>query len=328
MTKIIYLLSAILLFVSAMLIKKKEDKMNIITTFFVATIIFACYNIIAYFLLIILKLNANEITLAIPNFIVSLPLIYKIVKDKKVQEYKVDLRDILAITIIILVGIIVLIIIFGIPFNIHFVEVDASNHYGMITEFVETGNLQLKYIPGSYINYGIIFKLLFDSNQKFGGYYLFVILEIIKLIYSGILFYLAISSFTKKRLAYIIAIILSVIYMLAYPLNGMLCGFVYLQMAVNIVCTILIIMIHYKDFKREYRNLILFLLCFGLIFTYYILVPPVYIAIFLYMLKDFKKDKLGTIKDIFKVFLIPCIARSTIFCGFTSFITTTKFPTF
>ena len=91
-------------------------------------------------------------------------------------------------------------------------------------------------------------------------------------------------------MSYIIAIILSCIYMLSYPLNGMLSGFVYLQMAVNIVNAILIVMENYKQIHN--KNVVLFLLTFGLMFTYYILVPPVFVAIFLYELKGFKENKL------------------------------------
>ena len=308
MINIIYIISAVTLFILLILIKKKEEKINIITTFFVTTMLFTCYNTIVYLILGISKIRIDLISFTIPNFILLALLICRIVKDKQLQKYYISKKDVLAVVIIALIGIVVSIIIFGFPFNIHFVEVDASNHYGMITEFMENGNLQFKYMPGSYVNYGIIFKLFFNPNLKFSGYHLFVVLEIIKLIYSGILIYLALSSFIKKRINYIIALILSIIYMVAYPLNGMLCGFVYLQMAVNIVNTILIIMVHYNDLTKRLRNLILFLLCFGLIFTYYILVPPVYIAIFLYILKDFKHDKLETIKDELKIFLIPCIA--------------------
>lgn len=308
MIKYIYILSVITLFVISILIKKKEEKTDLVVTFFVGIILFTCYNIVICELLAILNININLLTLAIPNYIISVALLYKIIKTKKIQKYTISTKNILAVSIIIILGLIVSYVIFDFPsFNVPFVQVDASNHYGMITEFYETGKLDSEDIPGAYINYGIVFKIFFKPIEKFDGYNLFIILEIIKLIFSGILFYLALSKCIKGKLAYIIAILLSCIYMLAYPLNGMLCGFVYLQMAVNIVNAIIIVVLNYKQTNNAIKNIELFLLCFGLMFTYYILVPPVYVALFLYELKGFKQNKLRAIKNILAIFLLPCI---------------------
>lgn len=101
--------------------------------------------------------------------------------------------------------------------------------------------------------------------------------------------------------------------MVGYPLNGMLSGFVYLQMAVNIVNTIIIVIINENEMSNKMKNLLLFLLCFGLIFTYYILVPPVYIAIFIYEYIKHRKEKIKFIKNVLEIFLIPCIVAILFF---------------
>lgn len=110
-----------------------------------------------------------------------------------------------------------------------------------------------------------------------------------------------------------IVIIFSIVYMIGYPLNGMLSGFVYLQMAVNIVNTIIIIKINENEISNTMKNLLLFLLCFGLIFTYYILVPPVYVAIFIYEYVKHRKEKIKFIKNVLTIFLIPCIVAIVFF---------------
>lgn len=142
---------------------------------------------------------------------------------------------------------------------------------------------------------------------------MFIICEIVKLILSGILFYLVINKFIKNKFQTIIAIIFGVIYMVGYPLNGMLSGFVYLQMAVNIVNAIIIVIINENEMSNKMKNLLLFLLCFGLIFTYYILVPPVYIAIFIYEYIKHRKEKLKFVKNVLEIFLIPCIVAILFF---------------
>ena len=101
--------------------------------------------------------------------------------------------------------------------------------------------------------------------------------------------------------------------MVGYPLNGMLSGFVYLQMAINIVNAIIIVIINENEISNTMKNLLLFLLCFGLMFTYYILVPPVYIAIFIYEYIKYRKEKIKFVKNILEIFLIPCIAAILFF---------------
>lgn len=101
--------------------------------------------------------------------------------------------------------------------------------------------------------------------------------------------------------------------MIGYPLNGMLSGFVYLQMAVNIVNAIIIVIINENEISNTMKNLLLFLLCFGLMFTYYILVPPVYIAIFIYEYMKYRKEKIKFVKNVLEIFLIPCIVAISFF---------------
>lgn len=307
MIKVLYVMSAILLFVLSIIIKKKEEKINLITTFFTNIILLSCYNIVVCLGLKIIGINSNLLILSIPNYTISAFGIYKIAKEKQIQKYCVLKKDIISISLIIIVGLIVSYITFGLPFNVPYVQEDASNHYNMITEFFETGEVKDGSIPGAYINIGILFKIFFNVNERFNGYNLFVITEIIKLVLAGILFYLTLSKYIKGKISYMIAILLSCIYMISYPLNGMLSGFVYLQMAVNIVNVILIVMENYKQINNKDKNILLFLLTFGLMFTYYILVPPVFVAIFLYELNGFKQSKIKVIKNLLVIFTLPCI---------------------
>ena len=307
MIEIIYALSVLILFTLGILTKKKKDKIDIITTFFVGVMVLFCYNIIECLTLRIFTKSIELLPLTIINFIISALILYKIIKDKEIQKFYILKKDIFAVLTIIIITLIVLFLNFGMPFKISFICTDASNHYEMATDFYRTGEIKIGSIPGTSINYGLVFKVFFKFIDTFDGYKVFIILEMIKLIFSAVLFYLTIKKFTKTKISYFIGIVLTLIYMLAYPLNGVLSGFVYLQMAVNIISAIFIIMVNYEIINNKLKNFLLFMLTFGLMFTYYILVPPVYIAIFLYELKGFKENKKQKIIDVIKIFLIPSI---------------------
>lgn len=150
--KYIYLISVIILFTLSILVKRKEEKANFITTFFTNIIIFTCYNIVICMLLKALKIPITLLSLTITNIITSIIIICTIVKHKKIQKYYISLKDIIGITLIIIVGLIIAYINFGYPFKISYVTIDAANHYEMSTDFYQTGEIEIGSIPGTYIN--------------------------------------------------------------------------------------------------------------------------------------------------------------------------------
>lgn len=320
---IIYTISVIMLFLTTMLLKKKEEKIDIVITVFLGIIVFACYNIVICSIINLLGKTFNLITASIINVIISVIVLLKIlIKDKKIQKYTLKIEDIVAILIISIIGIIILDIIFGFgnELDIKYIQVDASNHYGMTVNFYETGKIDIGTIPGAYINYGIIFKIFYKYMDTFDGYKLFIMCEMLQFIFSGILCYLVIKKNSKTNSTYVIMILLSILYMIGYPLNGLLCGFVYLQMAINIVAAIFIVLNYYEKINNKYKNILLFFLTFGLMFTYYILVPPIFIAVFINEWFSLGKEKEIKNKSISKfiinniaIFLIPSIMGLTYF---------------
>ena len=328
MIKVLYVISVLALFVLATMVKKKEDKIDFLTTFFVEIVVFTCYNIISCLVLKAINLNTTLVRLTIINVIVIIPIVYKIIKDKQLQKYYVKTKDVFAIIIIAVVGLTIAYINFGLPINVSFLCTDASNHYTMTTNFYTSGNINTGSMCGAYINYGIFFKVFFDSAEMVNGIYLFVMLEVFKFICSGILFYLAVKQFAKGKVSYIVGIVLSLIYMIAYPLNGMLCGFVYLELAVDTIATMLIVMANYEKIGNKLKNLLLFMLTFGLMFNYYLLVPPVYVAVFLFELKNWKNNKKETMLNILEIFLLPCIIGFLYFLVWPRIGTGTPGPSF
>ena len=91
-------------------------------------------------------------------------------------------------------------------------------------------------------------------------------------------------------------------------------------MAINIVAAIFIVLNYYEKINNKYKNILLFFLTFGLMFTYYILVPPIFIAVFINEWFSLGKEKEIKNKSISKfiinniaIFLIPSIMGLTYF---------------
>lgn len=150
--KYIYLISTIILFILSIIVKRKGEKANFITTFFVNIIIFTCYNIVVCMMLKTLRMPITLLSLTIINVIISTIIIYRITKYKEIQKYYICLKDLISIILIIIIGLIVAYINFGYPFKISYMTIDAANHYKMSTDFYQTGEIETGSIPGAYIN--------------------------------------------------------------------------------------------------------------------------------------------------------------------------------
>ena len=84
---IIYIVSFIFLFISFLLFKKSNKKLNIIYTIILGFVFIFCYNAITSYLLNFLFIKINLISLSVVNMLISIFICYKIKTTKKIQKY-------------------------------------------------------------------------------------------------------------------------------------------------------------------------------------------------------------------------------------------------
>ena len=105
----------------------------------------------------------------------------------------------------------------------------------------------------------------------------------------------------------------SIFYTIGYPLNNLICGFFYLGLGVAIINAILLIINKTEDvLNTKTIVVILFLLNLGLFFTYYLFIPFVYLAEFIYFIMVNKKKNKKLLTKRLIVFIaitliLPCI---------------------
>lgn len=321
---LIYILTIILMFFLHMLIYKKEEKQNLLKWIAISIMIFLCYNIFICVIMSILGIKSTIISLVTINIILDILLGIKIVRDKKTQKYDIQKMDILSIILILSVTAIVVVNQYGIPFNIKNATTDATVHYFVADEFYHNSMLLYKgnsdifnlwkvdfFMPGAYINTGILFKIFSNIISETYFCQLFILFDICIWCLSGILMYVLLSKKQK-----IIPLIFSIIYMLGYPLNSLLSGFSYLSLALNLIITLVIIM--QEDINRNYKNILMLLLNLGIFFSYYFFVPVVYLAVFLQIILE-NKRKIFTKQNILNIIytlIIPSLFGITYFLVF------------
>lgn len=320
---VIYILSLIILFMSFLYIKKSEKKLNIIYTILLQLVFIFCYNSIISYFLNLFYIKVNLISLSLVNIITTVILIINIKKNKKKQEYYFHCSDLILTILSLLIIILIFYFRFGFPFNIVYETSDPGVHFWTSLDFFENSKL-LNHVTNtavdfstrqfaSYANLGILFKIF---NPFLGKIYLskiYVLFDLATLFMSLNLFYILVKI-SNKNINKIFIFLLSILYMLGYPLNNIIFGFFYSGHAINIIILLLII---FKLYKQEYFSnkifiLILCIINLTLFFTYYFYVPIIYGAEFIYFIYQNKVLKRKIINknlclDIIYTMIIPLI---------------------
>ena len=302
---IIYILTVVILITSFVLTKKSKEKVNIIESIAFSMVLLFCYNaFICYVLTFFAILNKLWI-ISIINLIISALFLINIVRKKEIQKFELDKIDFIfgAILLLIIMGI--SFINFGFPFNVNYETSDPAHHYLNAVEFAENeillpGIEDRDYIFGrytnrknlSYINSGLLMKVLNKNINPIECFNIFVGFGMLTLFLTGMIAYFTLKKFAKNIWQTILAMIVSLIFTLGYPLNSFLFGFEYLSMGILIVCAIIYVIDILNKSDLKYRNVLLFLLNFGLFNSYFMFVPIVYPAEWIYLcIKNYKEKK-------------------------------------
>ena len=304
--EILYPISTILLFVGFILVEKTKNKVDILKQIVLTIVLLFCYNATICYILTFLNLKSTLESLSLINFIfASIEIIY-IVKTKKIQKFSFNKIDLLYIVIIAIATIIVSYLNFGFPFEIKYETGDPATHYLMSDLFREQDTLLSKGKPdqvfgslsnrktASYVNTGLIMKCLERIVNPIDNYNVFIIFGITILFLNGWMFYSTISRFAKNNQTRFLAFIVSILYLMGYPLNSFLFGFEYLSMGILVLNAIIASIDIYQKEEIGYKLnlLVFFLLNYGLFTAYYMFVPFVYSGLWIYFcINNYKKEK-------------------------------------
>lgn len=314
---ILYILSSIILIVAFLSVKKSNSEFNIIKWIFISIVLLFCFNSLVTYILSYIKIPTTLLIISFVYILISIFIYIKFTRKEK-QKYYLNKKDLIYLSIIFIIVIIVSIIRFGLPFSITYQTLDPAVHFQSSYSFYKESFL-LNFVQdktifnfetwrfGSYVNLGIIFKFFSPIISENNFYNIYIIYDIFTLFISAGLFYYLIDGEKKS----IIKTIGTILFMVGYPLNNLLFGFFYVGHASCIIITIMLLNKEMKQINMLFA--LLFLLNIGLTFTYYLFIPFVFLAEFIYFIKT-----KHIIKKYFLIFGIPLI------CCFIYFI----MPTF
>jgi len=330
--KLFYILSMLYLLISFLCYQKKNKRLNILFEIVYAIGLLFCYNTVVVSLFGLFKIGGSLLYYGIFNCLIGSLLNIISYKNKRIQKYKISFRTCALFFSILLIVFLVTYIRFSGFEAIRYESGDAAIHYRIAKHFSRelamlTSKNSLDLIYGafgrglsiSYINSG--FLLHFFSNISSSK--VFIMYDAFCLILSALLFFSTIYQISEKffkRKYYICFILITLIYILAFPMNSMVFGFFYLGLAVVVMNLILLTFFridgHFLEQKIFFIS-ILFMLMFSIFFSYYLFMPCIYLASGIYYICCFK-ERLINFKELLLYGVITLIIPFII--GFVYFI--------
>lgn len=200
---------------------------------------------------------------------------------------------------------------FGPSFDAAFLTSDPSIHYYNALKILNGTPVSGQYLAASII--GTWFQALAPLVDQVDLFHVYVVSEIVLLALSG-LSMLEIISLIAPQLNPIIAGGVSVFYLLGYPLNNMEFGFCYLGIGVTVIISISQLCIRFVEFQTifndRFSTICLSVCLFGLITSYSLFVPVVYLSVFIWSARDYysySKDWKITLFRELELFSFPVL---------------------
>lgn len=319
---ILFIISELTLTITFILKKKTEKSLDIINFLCLSIILLFSYNTLVCYVLTFFTILCKLWILSTINFLVTIFLIIPMINKKEIQSYKFNKIDVLYIFLIIIILVAISYNFFGYPIDINYASADPAMHYLTSIRFAEQETLMPNTQPDdvygkmstrkpmSYVNSGLLMKMFSKNLEPISCYNIFVYFDLLTLILIGITMYTALKKYANNKEQGFWAFLITVICILGYPINSFLFGFEYLTMALLILVSILDFIYTFEndELKFSYIVLIFSLLNFGLFCSYYMFVPFVYSALWIYFyINNNKKHKKRLTKELIIIWMVTLI---------------------
>lgn len=320
----LYSFSAILLFIITILLPKTKQKLNIIKEVVMQLIVYFAYHTFVCYVLNFINIPITLQSLSIVNLVIITIFLFIIIEKRQIQTYEIKKKDMIVTLLLIIVVAMTVAINFKGLSRIRYISMDSFVHYKAAREFSENTTLFDKatentttskaFMPMAYVNIGILFKVARQYIGSVSLYHIYILFEAINYFLVGMIFYFCLQEKIKNKNQWWIGILFSVFYLIGYPLNALISGFHYLILGILYVTAIFFVF-HHKEQEGIYwvgKLIIISLLNIGLICSYALFCPAVYLAELVYFIKKYKQDRKKLVVFIGVALLVTGIIGSDI----------------
>lgn len=307
---VIAILSFLSCFSGLIFLKKTEKSINLVISLplqfilLYAAVAFACG-------IINLLLPVNLITVSIVCILMAAALWLLVYKNGR-QRYSFRFIDAIAFLILIAIAGYYAYKQFGGALLPVYETSDPATHLKMAMNVVSSQRLTTMFFAPLFNAITIeLFGFLVNSSIYY--YKIFVLTDIAMYALSALLFYSLLASRAERIRYKLCAGFVTIVYMLGYPLNNMVFGFVYLGIGVSVIIALMHLSECYISgaYNHTLCVVALMLMLFAIAVCYSLFAPIAYFALlFVGVIKYFKQKRLFSWEFVFeqlKIFLLPSI---------------------
>lgn len=310
----IYLISSAFLVTVFLLYKKDIKDKNFWRSFAIAIVSYECYLCLLAGLMAMIHIPVDVFSISFVNIICATSILFRIMRQKNIQKYYLRIDDSLFIIFFTIFIICIFFRRFTPDLKIIFETSDPGVHLRMAMDFVNSKTVNNMYI-GQLLDGLFIESLMgiFDGELVYKS---FIIQRGINLYVSGIMFWAVVQKDDQGITMRLVTYAVTLVYILDYPYNDFLYGFVYLQMTITVICYLIGIMQDYMEAETNIwtYGLLIGAGCLSIGIGYTLFAPPVYISIFvLVVYKAFREKWLFSNNKLI-------INKRFIFCNLTIFL--------
>lgn len=286
-----YLLSMILAVSGIFLAKKKADPLNGVCYIFISAVTFMCYQSCVGLFLDLCGLDVSDISVSIANYVLAAVCLAGVVRKKAIQKYYFSIPDFIVSGIFAAVAVKAGIHQFGSGLMLpNYETVDYARHIEIaravaVNHEVTTNRCFMA------VNSGLLIEALKPFTEPCMDYRIFIITDVFMLFLAGVMFWGLIRKYLNDRFLFLVGIVVSLFYMMGYPLSNMVCGTSYLGAGITVSVLIFILIDNY-GLKEKYFILSLMAALVGLLTAYTIFFPIVAVCVGVYHALTYLREKI------------------------------------
>lgn len=312
---ICFVISFLILWSGLLIIKKSDKKENVFVWGPIMFMGILCYHALIAGVINLINIPINILSLGIADLLFGVIIWWIIIKNDKRQQLEWEMYDIIAFAIIAITVFIGCTNQFGFKFDINYLTTDPGTHFRQALSVIQNKKIISMYFAP--LNNALFLEVFQPFLRMTRIYRAFILADVIMYFISGSLFFCLIRNKLNDRYSRVIGILLTVVYMLGYPRNNMLFGFVYLGMGVSLVIFLMFMVRIFVESDENNLFILFFIMCGALSIgvCYSLFAPVVFFSICFFISWDMwtkrKQITKRVLKDITKInlglFFVPCI---------------------
>lgn len=305
-------IAVLALYAGAFLWEKEEERVSALEWAVILAVLLGCYHTLAAGILDLVHLPVNIWTVGVCDLFPAGFFWWRIIKKKQRQKYEFKIVDGIFLAGLALgIAYIARVHYAGTALLVNYASVDAGVHFRTAMDVVNSQTITSMFHDTVWN--ALLIEFLGPLTTVDYYYRWYVLGELVNLALSGAVFYAIARRYMKDWFTMAAGVVLSGIYLVAYPLNSTLFGFSYLGMCVTVIGMLIAVTdLFLKDrLNRWFAIGAMMLGCLAVFESYVLFVPVVFFSvIFCIFRKQLHRKKLfsgETVMICLAVFLIPCI---------------------